>query len=216
MTNLINEKEFNKAVASTFSGSGKLIYNNTIRKLISILLNRYGYTSKQLVQEFKGWFYERQLDKKWSPVLCSLPTFILSTARIFLLKLLKEKDDYYKNTYSVIETKYPFVSNSSSMCYKHEGKWTQIQSMYYENQEDEYMLAELEYAIYLFHEVKGYNETYLKLFLGEIKISEASASLGISRITVIRAITKYRLDLYEYLSALGYLYEDLIPLFSGK
>ena len=216
MNDQINEKEFNRAVASTFSGSGKLIYNNTIRKLRSILLNRYGYTSKQLIQEFKSYFFAKEFHKKWRPELCKLDTFLLSCVRIFLLKQLKEKDTYYNKTYSVSETKYPFVSNSSSMCYKHEGKWTQIQSMYYENQEDEYMLAELEHAIYLFHEVKGYNSTYLQLFLGEIKISEASASLGVSRITVIRAITKYRLDLYEYLSALGYLYEDLIPLFSGK
>ena len=213
MTDLIDENEFNKAVASTFSGSGKLIYNNTIRKLISILLNRYGYSSKQLIQEFKGWFYIKELDKKWHPVLCALPTFILSTARIFLLKLLKEKDDYYKNTYSVIETKYPFVSNSSSMCYKREGKWTQIPFLSYENQEDEYLLAELEHYIDGYNIIKNHNEIFLSFFRGEIKIREAAELLGVSRITIMRAKTNYICGLYEYLNKLNYSYDDLLEIY---
>lgn len=213
MTNLIDQEEFNKAVASAFSGGGILVYNHSIRKLRSILLNRYGVSNKDLVKEFKGWFYEKELDRKWRPVLCSLKTFVLSCIRIFLLKLLKEKDDYYKNTYSIENIKYPFVSNSNSACFKHEGKWTQIPSIYLDSQEDDYMLCELEHCINGFNIVKGYNSVYLSLFAGEIKINEAAALLGVSKITVIRTLTKYRIELYEYLDKLGYRYEDLLEIY---
>ena len=213
MNDLINEKEFDKAVASTFSGSGKLIYNNTIRKLRSILLNRYGYTSKQLIQEFKSYFFAKEFHKKWRPELCKLDTFLLSCVRIFLLKILKEKDDYYKNTYCVPETKYPFVSNASSACYKHNGKWTQIPFLSYENQEDEYLLAELEHYIDGYNIIKNHNEIFLSFFRGEIKIREAAELLGVSRITIMRAKTNYICGLFEYLEKLGYTYYDLLEIY---
>ena len=213
MDELIDQQELNKAVSRCFSNSGKLEYNNTIRKLCSIFNSRYGISNQQLIKEFKGWFYERQLDKKWSPELCSLHTFILSTARIFLLKLLKEKDDYYKNTYSVIETKYPFVSNASSACYKREGKWTQIPFLSYENQEDEYLLAELEHYIDGYNIIKNHNEIFLSFFRGEIKIREAAELLGVSRITIMRAKTNYICGLFEYLEKLGYTYYDLLEIY---
>jgi DNA-directed RNA polymerase specialized sigma subunit len=102
------------------------------------------------------------------------------------------------------------------MCYKHEGKWTQIQSIYYENQEDEYLLAELEHCIDGFNIVKEYNSVYLSLFAGEIKIKEAAELLGVSRITVIRVLTKYRLELYTYLESIGYRYEDLLEIYKSE
>jgi len=216
MEDLFDEKEFNKATAYIFSNGGNLVYNHTVRKLCSILFARYSLNNKQLIKEFKSWFYSKELDKKWRPELCSLKTFTLSCVRIFLLKTLKEKDDYAKKTVPISDVKYPVVSYSGSGCVKYNGKWTQIQSMCFNTQEDDYMLAELEYVIAGFNVFKGYNDVYLHLFAGEIKVKEAAELLGVSRITVVRAMTKYKLDLYEYLGKLGYCYEDLCELYEKK
>lgn len=204
----MNIETFIDLTNKTFT-QGTLKKNEDIFKLKGMLFDRHGLTQEDLINDFMGWYFEKELDKRFDPSKSAEATYILNNVRWYLLEKLRQEDLYRSRNISIDSLNDNGYSPELQEQIKDkDGVWRRY------NFEDGGRLKITPEEEYIDRELieilkNKLDVTWYEYFIGKITLEELAIEKNISYRWAMEQKQRIYRGLIKYLKNKGYTVKDL-------